>query len=249
PASSARALRGQFRNAESDAGRLRLLEAATSAVAEDPSLKSAVGSVLRHALNFLAAESGLVLSQDAGSLTVLASQGAVLPVGARIVAGGALGQVLRPPMQAVLRERVDSRLCMARDSTLAFELLLPLRFGARSQGILAMMSESGRLYPTDADLRSLSAVATLLGTALGHDSASRPRPAKREASASLARLTAREQQVLALLPRGLSNAEIAGELGIATGTAKVHIERILHKLGLKHRTQAAVRAAEWGHRA
>jgi len=48
------------------------------------------------------------------------------------------------------------------------------------------------------------------------------------------------------MPRGLSNAEIAEQLGIATGTAKIHIERILRKLGVRDRTQAAVRATEWG---
>lgn len=249
PATSARALRGRFRSAEGEASRLRLIESAAAALADDSSFKSALRSVLGHTLNFLAAESGLVLSHEAGSLTVVASQGAVLPVGARIPAGGAQAQVLRPPMQPMLRERVPSRLCMARDSTLAFELLIPLRFGAKAHGVLALISESGRLYPSETDLPTLAAVATLLGAALSHDGGGRTRTVKREASASLARLTAREQQVLALLPRGLSNAEIASELGIAIGTAKVHIERILHKLGLKDRTQAAVRAAEWGHRA
>ena len=72
--------------------------------------------------------------------------------------------------------------------------------------------------------------------------------ARRDAAATIGRLTPREQQVLALLPRGLSNAEMAQELGIATGTVKIHVERILHKLGLRDRTQAAVRASEWGFR-
>ena len=111
------------------------------------------------------------------------------------------------------------------------------------------MSEAGRVMPTEEDLQTLRTLATLIGCAAGNLGAARPRAPRREVADSLARLTAREQQVFALLPRGLSNAEIGEQLGIATGTAKIHIERILHKLGLKDRTQAAVRAAEWGHRA
>jgi DNA-binding NarL/FixJ family response regulator len=52
--------------------------------------------------------------------------------------------------------------------------------------------------------------------------------------------------VFTLLPRGYTNSELATQLGIATGTVKVHVERILEKLALKDRTQAAVRATEWG---
>ena len=60
-------------------------------------------------------------------------------------------------------------------------------------------------------------------------------------------LTPRELQVFALLPRGLTNAAMADELGIAACTVKTHVERILQKLGLDDRTQAAVRAAECGY--
>jgi DNA-binding NarL/FixJ family response regulator len=60
------------------------------------------------------------------------------------------------------------------------------------------------------------------------------------------RLSARERQVLALLPRGLTNAGLGAELGISTGTAKVHVERILQKLQLSDRTQAAVYAVQAG---
>lgn len=60
------------------------------------------------------------------------------------------------------------------------------------------------------------------------------------------RLTERESDVLNLLMYGLSNREIGERLGIAPGTAKVHIERILAKLGVADRTQAALRAAAFG---
>ncbi|MGF6222129.1 response regulator [Pseudomonas sp. YL-218 TE3947] len=59
-------------------------------------------------------------------------------------------------------------------------------------------------------------------------------------------LTARERQVLGLVASGFSNREIGEELGITTGTAKAHVERVIGKLGAADRTQAAVRGMALG---
>ncbi|KXO94009.1 response regulator [Tsukamurella pseudospumae] len=73
-----------------------------------------------------------------------------------------------------------------------------------------------------------------------------PRPSDEPAPVDLSALTDRERDVLAGLGDGLSNQQIARRLDIGEATVKTHVSRVLMKLGVQSRVQAAVIAAQSG---
>lgn len=102
------------------------------------------------------------------------------------------------------------------------DLLAAIRVVAAGDGLLAP-SVTGRL---------IAAFARL--------------PRHRRAAPSLSTLTAREQEVLEQVARGLSNSEIAKSLRMSVGTAKTHVSRLLAKLGARDRAQLVITAYESG---
>jgi DNA-binding NarL/FixJ family response regulator len=60
------------------------------------------------------------------------------------------------------------------------------------------------------------------------------------------RLTRRQTDVLGLIAKGHSNKRIAGELGLAEGTVKLHVAAVLRALGVQNRTQAVLEATARG---
>jgi DNA-binding NarL/FixJ family response regulator len=100
--------------------------------------------------------------------------------------------------------------------------------------------EAVRAAAAGEGLLSTSVTRRVIAELARHSPADAPRPA------ALDELTAREVEVLRLMARGLSNAEIADALVITQGTAKTHVSRILMKLGVRDRVGAVVFAYESG---
>ncbi len=118
-----------------------------------------------------------------------------------------------------------------------------LRSGA--SGFLLKDVRSGELVEA---IRTVAAGDQLLSPAITkrliEQHLKRPQPGTRPAS--LETLTDRELDVLNLLGRGLSNAEISLHLHLGTSTVKTHVNRILGKLSIRDRAQAVVYAYETG---
>jgi DNA-binding NarL/FixJ family response regulator len=90
-------------------------------------------------------------------------------------------------------------------------------------------------------------LATLLLRRLADEKQHKPEPTpETDDKPPINSLTPRETEVLTLLTTGQTNQQIADSLNISKGTAKVHVERIIRKLDVSDRTQAAVRAIELG---
>jgi DNA-binding NarL/FixJ family response regulator len=111
-----------------------------------------------------------------------------------------------------------------------------LKDASRREVVLAIRQVLNGESPLDPKL-SAQLIRRLAGQA----------PAKERPARSGDELTPRELEVLRLVAEGKTNAEIGQSLFVSVGTVKVHVERIINKLGVSDRTQAAVRAVELGY--
>jgi DNA-binding NarL/FixJ family response regulator len=123
-------------------------------------------------------------------------------------------------------------------------------FGALDAGASGFLLKGGepadlihaiRVIAAGEALLAPSVTRTLIETHLSRSSGPARRP-----HAGIEELTAREHEVLVLVARGLTNAEIAETLHLSPLTAKTHVSRILLKLGARDRVQLVVIAYETG---
>ena len=124
-------------------------------------------------------------------------------------------------------------------------------YDALRAGASGFMLKDARPEEIAAGVRIVASGDALLAPAVTRtvieEFARQPPPAiEVEPPPAVAELTPREQEVLALLVRGLSNPEICEQLVISEATAKTHVAHILQKLGLRDRVQAVIYAYESG---
>jgi DNA-binding CsgD family transcriptional regulator len=237
---SARALRHSVKKDHEDNAKLRLFHLMGSILYDKGWSQNIAQKLLASFCMQVGATHGLIATQDSSTLTVIANQGQTYPVGARIPVMGALGKILKAPCEFQVSH--DLIPLWSYPETAAFTpSIIPIAYAQQPLGILAFSGNVSNL--TTEDKQSIHSLVGLLGMTL-------MRASKQTASAEdlhlLDSLTPREREVFALLPYGHTNAALGKLLEIAPGTVKIHVERVLNKLGLKDRTQAAVKAVELG---
>jgi RNA polymerase sigma factor (sigma-70 family) len=142
------------------------------------------------------------------------------------------------------------------DGTVAARVLILTTFGVTEYVYEALQAGASGFLLKDSPAEELLAAVRIVARgdalldpavtrAVIEDFARKPR-SRDDLTQKLEALTARELEVLRLLARGLSNAEIANELVVSDGTVKTHVARILQKLDLRDRVQAVILAYESG---
>ena len=139
-------------------------------------------------------------------------------------------------LKAIKEAELDARVIMLTVSDHEEDVVAALRAGADGYLLKDMEPEDTLDYLRQAAAGKMvisERLTALLAHALRHE-ASHP------SNLSAAGLTAREDQILKLIARGLSNKMIARELDITEGTVKVHVKHLLKKLNLRSRVEVAV---------
>jgi DNA-binding CsgD family transcriptional regulator len=240
---SARELRQSIKKTQSNDAYLRLYLHLGQQLFEHGWHQESASNLLGELCTLLAAEHGLIATENMGKLTVLCNRGTALPIGARIPMMGALANMLKNPVRFNLQQGVGNHLWTHAEVATYQDCIIPIANQQRSLGILALSGK--QLQLNQEDIQTLHAIAGIIGVAMLQQ---QPREQTNIDRSILENLTPREREIFALMPAGLSNIELANKLGIAPGTAKIHVERILNKLNVKDRTQAAVKAVELGYK-
>lgn len=240
---SAREFRLSNRESQAKEAQVRLFHGLGNALFEDGWKAITPQYFLDLISAYLAAEHAIIATESAGKLSIIATKGQTLPIGTRVPMLGIFATLLKYPVKFKAHQYQDSRLWTYTSTVIDKEYLIPIAIGQQSSGLIALSGQ--HLQLAQHELMTLQSVSGILGLALKQSSST---TAEDKDLTVLERLTPREREVFALLPSGFSNRELAVKLGISSGTVKIHVERVLSKLNLRDRTQAAVKAYELGYR-
>ena len=138
-------------------------------------------------------------------------------------------------IRALRNADVDSRILLFTVSDSEFDVLSAFREGADGY-LLKDVEPEALINSIKKAARGITTVSPELVDILTSAIKSRDR----QHDSELDDLTDREKEVLTHVAHGLSNKMIARELDIAEGTVKVHVKRLLKKLGMRSRVEAAV---------
>jgi two-component system, NarL family, response regulator LiaR len=119
-------------------------------------------------------------------------------------------------------------------------------FAAISAGAVGFLVKDASITEIAEGVRAAAEGRSYLSPRIAGGLVKRLRDTQRTAADGEVDLSERELEVLRLLAEGRDNAEIAAELVVSVGTVKTHVSRVLLKLGLENRIQAAVYAARRG---
>jgi DNA-binding NarL/FixJ family response regulator len=123
----------------------------------------------------------------------------------------------------------------------AEQLAMTVRTAARGQ-VLLQPDIASKVFSAFTSSNPARSSASSINTAPSISTA----PSYIDSTASIEQLTEREREILTLVARGASNRQIAENLYLTEGTVKNHMSNILGKLGVRDRTQAALKAKELG---
>ncbi len=121
------------------------------------------------------------------------------------------------------------------------QLAMTVRTAARGQ-VLLQPDIASKVFSAFTSSNPARSSASSINTAPSISTA----PSYIDPTASIEQLTEREREILTLVARGASNRQIAENLYLTEGTVKNHMSNILGKLGVRDRTQAALKAKELG---
>lgn len=202
-------------------------------------LKDICDAILQSLRDILNVQHSAVLVSENAFLTIVATSGKSYPIGARVPKIASLAEAFKLGCYFDIHSIQTKQLFMLGDAETMLAFAIPLGVGGQILGLLAYCIPQP--VPKD-HIPYLRMATSVLSLSLQKNTGR----SHKDDHKILTQITPREREVLALLPKGFTNSEIAETLGIAPGTVKVHIEHILSKLELKDRTQAAVKASELG---